>query len=378
MSRCIPYPPPGYEARKVDKSLIESIKLQRETEKAKKEKRKEKKREKKEKKEKSREDGVKADKNRSSLKRHKEERKQLKNYPDKKYEVVEQLEKSSLTVEYGQPANVGRRLGSSDSDSTQNSSCKRKRADPLCSQGSGLRIRLSLLKNRDLNSFNSGIQSPTVSYGTPDVVIVPPVKDGTLLPKESKYQSQENKTSGSRISLLDVSAFELSHESNDIIRSEDHKLLLCRQPSGRMSEFFPSLSSKHHKETTYRDISRENKISEHCCSTSARPIEPLPVPTADGLELHPKEKKHKHRSRGQMMDAKFRQLFVGWCPPPSEKTLPDCDDEDWLSQRKRACIQEAKRSRVGDDELWRAGPGGPRACFMVEANFYALPYMLPF
>ncbi|XP_068646203.1 uncharacterized protein [Aristolochia californica] len=232
MSRCIPYPPPGYEARKVDKSLIESIKLQRETEKAKKEKRKEKKREKKEKKEKSREDGVKADKNRSSLKRHKEERKQLKNYPDKKYEVVEQLEKSSLTVEYGQPANVGRRLGSSDSDSTQNSSCKRKRADPLCSQ--------------------------------------------------------------------------------------------------------------------------------------------------DGLELHPKEKKHKHRSRGQMMDAKFRQLFVGWCPPPSEKTLPDCDDEDWLSQRKRACIQEAKRSRVGDDELWRAGPGGPRACFMVEANFYALPYMLPF
>ncbi|XP_068640023.1 uncharacterized protein [Aristolochia californica] len=370
-----------------------AMKLQKEIEKAKKERRKEKKREKKGDKEKSREDGVKVDKNRSSEKRHKEEGKQVKNHPDKKYEVVEQLEKSSLTVEYGQPAQVGRSLGSSDSsDSTQNSSCKRKRADPLpvlshgtSGQGNGLRIRLPLIKLKDPKSLGSlsQIQTPSVSSGTPKLVIVPPVKDHALLPNESNYLSKENKISGSRINGPDVLVSQLIHDAN-----QDQKLL-CQSSScstsGRRAEVFPSHYSKDHKETIYGDASRENKISQLACSTSGRTVESLPVVAAaeDGLELHhPKEKKQKkkHRSREEKMDAKLRELFVDWCPPPLETSLPDCDDQDsWLLERKEACKEEAKgSSRVGEYVLRSAGPGGPRACLIVEADMYALPYVLPF
>ncbi|KAG9442716.1 hypothetical protein H6P81_018570 [Aristolochia fimbriata] len=386
MSRCFPYPPPGYEAREIDKGLIESIKLQKEIEKAKKERRREKKKEKKEKGDKSREDGVKGDKNRTSEKRHKEEGNQVEQYPDKKHGVVEQLEKSSLTEEYGRPAN---RASSDSSDSTQNSTCKRKRAaaapvlcDTPCSQvGSGLRLRLSF-KHKDQKSISlvSQTPSPSVSSRTPKDVIAPSAKDDSLLVKGSKHLCQELKKLVSGKSIPGDFSRALHVERNDIRWNQDQKV--CEpscSTSGRTVEVCHSSSLKDDRETANDVVARENKIQEISCSTSGRAIESLPVPKADGSELHPKEKKHKKRSRGQKMEDKFRELFMDWSPVPLNLP-PACgdDDQDWLSvESKQPCKQEVKRSRVADDSLWSAaGPGGPRASLLCEADdIYALPYV---
>ncbi|MBA0608225.1 hypothetical protein Golax_019052, partial [Gossypium laxum] len=135
MSRCFPYPPPGYVKNGIrDEALIESIKIKREEEKAKKERKKEKK-EKKEKKrekkerDKSRDSGEAESKKHGHKKRHKDERsKEDQKGGDrqkKRENEVECFEKSTLTEEHGQA--VGPQ---NSSDSTLNSSKRQKLSSP--------------------------------------------------------------------------------------------------------------------------------------------------------------------------------------------------------------------------------------------------------
>ncbi|XP_039069682.1 UPF0329 protein ECU05_1680/ECU11_0050-like [Hibiscus syriacus] len=109
MSRCFPFPPPGYVKNGIrDEALIESIKLKREEEKAKKERKKEKKDKKREKKEidKARNSGETESKKHGHKKRHKDERSQEgKKGGDcqkRRQNEVECFEKSTLTEEHGQ------------------------------------------------------------------------------------------------------------------------------------------------------------------------------------------------------------------------------------------------------------------------------------
>ncbi|PPR99793.1 hypothetical protein GOBAR_AA20848 [Gossypium barbadense] len=135
MSRCFPYPPPGYVKNGIrDEALIESIKIKREEEKAKKERKKEKK-EKKEKKrekkerDKSRDSGEAESKKRGHKKRHKDERsKEDQKGGDrqkKRENEVECFEKSTLTEEHGQAV-----VPQNSSDSTLNSSKRQKLSSP--------------------------------------------------------------------------------------------------------------------------------------------------------------------------------------------------------------------------------------------------------
>ncbi|XP_077231252.1 uncharacterized protein LOC143864238 [Tasmannia lanceolata] len=153
MSRCFPYPPPGYERKIRDEGLIESIKKERE--KAKKERRKEKKRDKKEKNEKFGDNAMTEEKKHANEKRHTDERSQVIHPKDGYHtkgvaEETEQAEKSCLTEEREQLAAIQSHYDSSDS--TQNSA-KRKRHDPAANachyQGNGLRIRFPLHKHKD-------------------------------------------------------------------------------------------------------------------------------------------------------------------------------------------------------------------------------------
>ncbi|XP_042494618.1 zinc finger CCCH domain-containing protein 13-like isoform X2 [Macadamia integrifolia] len=161
MSRCFPYPPPGYERKNgaLDEALINSIKKERE--KAKKENRKEKKREKKEKergREKARENGGVEDKKQIHEKKHKRENGKVEHgvgdHRQRKEEEAEQLEKSSLTEEQGQPISSQNLYDSIDS--TQNSHKRKKHSSPSDSShnnhGSIFRIRL---KQRDQEIFPS-------------------------------------------------------------------------------------------------------------------------------------------------------------------------------------------------------------------------------
>ncbi|XP_049389887.1 uncharacterized protein LOC125854397 [Solanum stenotomum] len=145
MSRCFPYPPPGYSLNRAsNEALIESIKLQKEREVAKAEK-KDRKREKKEKKEKKREE-KKAKKEKSNLGFDKATHESKVKYLFKCLEdEAEQLERSNLTEEHG-PA-VCSQNSSCSSDSTQNSNKRKRPASPsrggIQAHGSIIRIRLS-------------------------------------------------------------------------------------------------------------------------------------------------------------------------------------------------------------------------------------------
>ncbi|PIN10788.1 hypothetical protein CDL12_16618 [Handroanthus impetiginosus] len=159
MSRCFPYPPHGYTlSRRGDEALIESIKERKEAkEQRKKEKRREKKEKRKDKKEKNKEKKEKINQNDKTCQNLSEFDAVLchganKFWAGTKGETLhsgsgtepEQLERSSLTEEHGQP--VCLRIPSSSSDSTGNSN-KRKRqfspVDAACGHGKILRIRLS-------------------------------------------------------------------------------------------------------------------------------------------------------------------------------------------------------------------------------------------
>ncbi|WMV27759.1 hypothetical protein MTR67_021144 [Solanum verrucosum] len=142
MSRCFPYPPPGYSLNRAsNEALIESIKLQKEREVAKAEK-KDRKREKKEKKREEK----KAKKEKSNLGFDKATHESKGKYLFKCLEdEAEQLERSNLTEEH-EPA-VCSQNSSCSSDSTQNSNKRKRPASPsrggIQAHGSIIRIRLS-------------------------------------------------------------------------------------------------------------------------------------------------------------------------------------------------------------------------------------------
>ncbi|MCD9560041.1 hypothetical protein HAX54_018470 [Datura stramonium] len=142
MSRCFPYPPPGYSLNRTNnEALIESIKLQKEREIAKAEK-KDKKREKKEK----RKEEKAAKKEKSELGFDKAIHESKGRYLFKCLEdEAEQLERSNLTEEHGHA--VCSQNSSCSSDSTQNSNKRKRPASPshvgIQAHGSIIRIRLS-------------------------------------------------------------------------------------------------------------------------------------------------------------------------------------------------------------------------------------------
>ncbi|KAJ1424159.1 hypothetical protein SESBI_11828 [Sesbania bispinosa] len=158
MSRCFPFPPPGYTRNGAcSEALIESIKLQREMEKAKKDKkdRKEKKREKKEKRKEKKE------------RKHKEGKTSHGSDADKKFKLIddikevkadgklqkggdyenEQLERSGITEELDQP--VSSREFCCLSDSTQSSKRKRSTSQSSNDHGPAIKIRIPLRKHRE-------------------------------------------------------------------------------------------------------------------------------------------------------------------------------------------------------------------------------------
>ncbi|KAK6115729.1 hypothetical protein DH2020_007998 [Rehmannia glutinosa] len=165
MSRCFPYPLPGYTlSRARNEALIESIKLQKEKEskKEKKDKRKEKKEKRKEKKEKKERRKEKKDETNQNLDKPDIVKGHIgqKDCSDTKDEFLhkgieaetEQLERSSLTEEHARPVSLS--VPSTSFDSTENSK-KRKRhsstVDDNHKHGKVTLIQLSLKKQNEFD-----------------------------------------------------------------------------------------------------------------------------------------------------------------------------------------------------------------------------------
>ncbi|XP_019152786.1 PREDICTED: DNA ligase 1-like isoform X2 [Ipomoea nil] len=315
MSRCFPYPPPGYTVRRSNEeaALIESIKLQKEREKAKAERKEEKKREKREKREKKERKKERKEKEQQNLsdsaqrdkshkkgdsaqrdKSHKKDNSEFKDgcIDKKRPSESEQLERSNLTVEYGQA--VCSQNPNTSSDSTQNSNKRKRHLSPpnvTRSHGNVIRIRLPSQKQMDY---------------------------------DSSAQNQQICSTSGRLDL----------------------------PVQRKCETASSAGADNICSTSQQ---AQNAVETHV-SAASRPK---------------RVEKPMHKDELQ-----FRNLIENWVPS-SLNDLGD-DDQDWLFKRRKHDDTNAKKAIASTAMLCGSAALWPRAQYLQDADIFALPYTIPF
>ncbi|XP_043697250.1 splicing regulatory glutamine/lysine-rich protein 1-like isoform X2 [Telopea speciosissima] len=381
MSRCFPYPPPGYERKSgaLDEALINSIKKERE--KGKKERKKEKKREKKEKKGREREKGGVEEKLQKHVKRLKNERSKVEHkggdHPRK--EEAEQFERSGLTEEHGHPVAAQNLYDSSDS--TQNSHKRKKHCSPSSSShnlGSILRIRLKqkdqkILPSNKLPGSNSG-KTGYISQGKYEI---PPRLCQEQLHSSSGRQ-QQCSTSGRAFVAEQQSLKQDNQEtlpSKELTRSN----LLNAGPilQGKIG-----ISPRYSEVQTCSTLERATVVMQGKCENDPKPIEGQTCSTSgllgvQGLDIT--ESARRSSSKLKKRESRYRDLIENWVPPIIENSLSDFDDEEWFFKTQSKSERVAKRYKPSNDEgclgssdLW------PRACYLPGADVYVLPYTVPF
>ncbi|XXG40338.1 hypothetical protein AAC387_Pa01g1081 [Persea americana] len=321
MSRCFPYPPPGYEGKSRDEALIESLK--REKDKAKKEKKE--KKEKKKEKSKSKDHGKSEDKKHGSEERGKDRRSQINqervDHKKRKHEEIEQVERSSVTEEHGQPAATPSLYDSSDS--TQ-SSAKRKKhdldaAEAGHNQGSGLRIRLPLLKRKD----------PDLSCNTEQACHSGRANHLATGPENASKFQPGNTVRACSSRRTDY----LVEEPKTACALPRYEELACS--SGRVDELV-------------------EKTEAPCNNASGS------------------------GSRIQKVESQFKELLEIWNPPQLLMDSSDFDNQEWLYERKQQCSRGAKQHKESDNPSSRSSGLWPQACYLPGADVYALPYAIPY
>ncbi|XP_039053327.1 bromodomain-containing protein 3-like isoform X2 [Hibiscus syriacus] len=325
MSRCFPYPPPGYVKNGIrDEALIELIKIKREEEKAKKDRKKEKKDKKEKKREKKKRDkaldiGETKSKKHSHKKRHKDESSQEGqkggDYQKRRENEVECYEKSTLTEEHGYA--VGPQ---NSSDSTLNSSKRQKLSLPPDSghnSGSIIRIRLPSQRHKDPEVLPTKEQ-PCSTTGKID---------------EAFVQGTHEHVPGTGREL------------------EEH---LCSTANIRLPELTPKLS----KEKPFSSSGASESVARSAQASLSTSLCSSCSPT---LALG------------------FKNLVEDWVVPTQQTDITSFVDEDWLFQRKRNLnngVKSNKDENIGSSQM--SSTSWPHARFLPDADIYALPFMAPF
>ncbi|XP_034675759.1 DNA ligase 1 isoform X2 [Vitis riparia] len=443
MSRCFPYPPPGYFPRRtVDEALLESTKLQREK-KAKEDRhqkdRKERKREKKEKKEKKREkkekekgkdiasdigDGKLNDKKGQSQRIRKDE--------------AEQLEKSDLTEEYGQP--IYSQNSCHSSDSTQNSR-KRKRDTSLSSgssnHGNIIRLRLPLPKPKEPEASltkeqncserlplpkdfgpeaslgkeqSSSMRLPLLKHKEPEASVSKEQSSSMRLPllkrKEPEASVSKEQSSSMQLPLLKHKEPEASlnkEKSCSISKHKEPETLLRKEqnrsvwmPLTNLREPEASLRAESCSTSGRVDLPAQQKYEISGQSIEAPPIFSMRTSTVD-QKLNPDQQllcstskvpeivvqndanaskgSRSSKSKKQRAESRYKALVEDWVPPLLQAEQTDLDDQEWLFQ-KHGDRHESKRHETINYDLCYGS--WPRAQYLPEADVYALPYTVPF
>ncbi|XP_026456302.1 histone-lysine N-methyltransferase, H3 lysine-79 specific-like [Papaver somniferum] len=336
MSRCYPYPPPFLlesEIRKKkgdEKSLFltmkdESIKKREETEKVRKKERKRENREKKEKKKKVQNIRVNSEfenKEHTHKERCKDEGSKIdhngRNHPKRREDDEEEVEKSGLTEEHDQPASL-QNLGDI-SDSSQDSRKRKRTHIPVPNLGNVLRFRLSLSKNKDNKN---------------QIVVLPPS------------------------SMVEKSSCCTSERLEGVVQNGIDDNNSCRSVSSQLcstSGTTEVLLTKH-KSTETAAMARTNCFDESCF--------------LDTVE-----------------DTQYRNLIENWTPPSQSLAVccTDLDDQDWLFGSKQTAydrhkLASSKRVKATSsvEEKPMVSPGlWPSACYLADADMYALPYTIPY
>ncbi|XP_075652269.1 uncharacterized protein LOC142622636 [Castanea sativa] len=419
MSRCYPYPPPGFVRNEA--VFVESIKLQNKTEKDKTESKKEKKREKKEKR--------KARKENEKLSDIGDVKTTIK-LNDKKYDQsvqskaescggnlqkriedeAEQLERSGLTEEHGQAVcspNV-----SYLSDSTQKSNKRKRETSPssdISSHGTILRLRLPLKKHKELDALRSNKQLCSTS-GRVDSPVQQ--KNGST-PAQQKngivdVRSQEKDCAIN--STKNILAEELTHRPKKVVPGPV-PMKIETKPKPKPEKVVPrKIETTPNPEKVVPDPvpkkietkPKPEKVVPRKIETTAGPVpmkiertlnpeKVVPGPVPMKIERTPNPEKEvpctvprrieltSHEKKIQRKESAYKTLFENWVLPPPHYQGDDFGDEDWLLGKKQEDTNGSKRLKAGNDvSSCRCPTSWPHAHYLPEAEIHALPYTVPF
>ncbi|KAI7727476.1 hypothetical protein M8C21_002118 [Ambrosia artemisiifolia] len=397
MSRCFPYPPPGYYRNgATHDALIESIKLQKETNKTKSDRKKEKKGKK------------------EKEKRHKEKRNNKDSYTVLQNSAyctaaqinasTELLEKSDLTQEHGQPVN--QHQPSYSSDSTENSN-KRKRDDHSFitdnSSGNGsFKIRLTKKqKGSESSSIVADVRSNTnssLSSFTSDRGLVSCMGKSGVSAASGRENRTQTQTKSNLVSK-GTTIGDLNRVHFGRIQSAPSSAKPFLQSTRPQQQVLPRIHLEHEAPssfvstnvneqglhfarqqqlaTCYRGVSNlvTNKTSTSDAGRTS--INEVSVAVNGGLtkQKEDPQKVGPSRSEKKMLkkQAKYEKLIGSWLPPVFQADVPD---DDWLSSSKTSSSSILK----GEVETCRESVASWQPCarFLAEADIHALPYTVPF
>ncbi|XP_010489417.1 PREDICTED: uncharacterized protein LOC104767085 isoform X1 [Camelina sativa] len=332
MSRCYPFPPPGYVLKEInkDKYLIESIKG------AKEEVKKDRKHKRKDKKRKERETEAGRSRNHRHKRRRKDEGKKLTN------SEVEFLEKSCQTVELEVQSSS---QNSCDSTLHSNERPKQIQSQPLDGRhnDSGEFVCVYLL----LGLF---------AYG----VILSWFEETAL-----------------RTRLPDKDP-----EARVMMSNKDQKQRVSREMLDASQAAAPEESVGHPYSTT-QDAFRV------CQENRRDPSRDITTEPSSSLRTHPEQEKpsssHQEtigpsklscRKCPPSMAGQFLNLIENWTPDRVESKLTDSEDQEWWLLikfgAKRQQVNNQKSNQGSSSMVW------PTARFLPEAELHALPFTVPF
>lgn len=80
------------------------------------------------------------------------------------------------------------------------------------------------------------------------------------------------------------------------------------------------------------------------------------------------------------VELQYRNLIKNWVPQPLRCEHADLDDQGWLfrTRKNHRCGVGTSKSSLDCSTFEGSSLWPPRACYLPEAEIYALPYTIPF
>ncbi|EOX97648.1 hypothetical protein QUC31_015592 [Theobroma cacao] len=418
MSRCLPFPPPGYVRNGVSgEALLEQIKVQRERVMAEREKKKEKWRSKKEMR-KEREQGEICEQKPGHHERHKRLRSnegggRSENQGKTEYGTQE-MGSSGLTEELKQP------ISDSFYESSDNSRSihKKRNSGSRNECGNIVQIDVQLQKHKTPEALSRKPDCSTIMMDS-------------VVQKKLELPVEEHFSSASGVPATDVQEFvppplrELSHSSQTarIYKDEKSKMTLTEQfreleekkwlprplqieqfdvgdqegllgrkpPRGDICETSNASSVVlHHGYSTACPYDQhllhsllmldsgvqkkleldptpvQEQLSSDCVPATDEKCEMAPTSSCSEISL-------------LQIESQFRELVANWLPPSLQSEHFDIGDQDWLFETKQPRSNIRDKSKASYDVLHQGDfTRYPRAQYLPQANIHALPYAVPY
>lgn len=292
-------------------------------------------------------------------------------------DAVEQLEKSALTEEHGQPFSILNAYDSSES--SQDSSMRRKLvARKLVAantsqdnRGSILRIRLPLVKQKDPTPTSM----PVVKQRDPaPPAQLPIVKQEKKSPPARLSIVKTEQTPSASVPIVKQKGLE-PPAAMPTVKQKDLKPP-ATMPTEKQNDLKPGATMSTLNQT---DLELSRSSEEPCFSGRiAEPdlkLEAAKTPYSKSIS--------KRNRRMSEMERQFTDLLVNWSSVPLELEHSDIGNQDWLfGSSKRQPSPVAKRCQASAEGLLRHGSSvpslQPQACYMSDFDMYQLPYAIPY